>query len=91
MHAVAAIGNPQRFFNTLENLGFKIIPHPFPDHYFFQKSDLDFGDNIPIIMTEKDAVKCRTFAGVSHWCLAVRAELPAALLANLEPLLTLRA
>lgn len=75
VHAVAAIGNPQRFFNMLENLGFKIIRHPFPDHYYFQPADFDFGADAIIIMTEKDATKCRAFADERFWCLGVVAKL----------------
>lgn len=76
VHAVAAIGNPPRFFRTLENLGIHYIPHVFPDHYFFRPQDLDFSDNAPILMTEKDAVKCQQFADQRHWRLSVKAELP---------------
>ena len=76
LHAVAGIGHPQRFFNTLETLGFKIIPHAFPDHYFFQPSDLDFGANSLIILTEKDAIKCRSFADPRFWCLPISVSLP---------------
>lgn len=75
IHAVAAIGHPQRFFNTLENLGFNVVRHPFPDHYYFKPADFDFGADAIIIMTEKDAVKCREFADERFWCLAVTAEL----------------
>lgn len=75
IHAVAGIGHPQRFFNTLENLGLKIRAHPFPDHYFFQKSDLDFGQNTIVVMTEKDAIKCHTLIDERHWCLPVHAKL----------------
>lgn len=59
VHAVAGIGNPQRFFTTLRGMGFDVIEHEFDDHHRFQLDDLSFGDNLPVIMTEKDAVKCR--------------------------------
>ncbi len=84
IHAVAAIGNPQRFFDTLKILGFKFTEHAFPDHYFFQKSDFNFGQDALIIMTEKDAVKCQTFADERYWCLAVRTELPEELLREIK-------
>ena len=58
IHAVAAIADPDRFFKVLEKYGFNIISHPFPDHHYFTTKDLDFGDNLPIVMTTKDAVKC---------------------------------
>lgn len=80
VHAVAGIGNPGRFFRTLTDLGFAIMAHPFPDHHRFQASDLAFADALPIVMTEKDAVKCLPFADARHWCLNVRAQLPEAFL-----------
>jgi tetraacyldisaccharide 4'-kinase len=59
---VAGIGNPWRFFADLRARGLDIVEHPFPDHYPFTPADLDFGDAQPVLMTEKDAVKCRAFA-----------------------------
>ena len=61
VHAIAGIGNPDRFFNQLRHHGFKIIEHPFADHHDFRASDLDFDDDFDIVMTDKDAVKCRSF------------------------------
>jgi tetraacyldisaccharide 4'-kinase len=75
VHAVAGIGNPDRFFAQLRSHGLTIVEHPFPDHHHFQPTDLDFGDAAPVIMTEKDAVKCRRFAGADHWYLPVEARL----------------
>lgn len=74
VHAVAGIGNPERFFASLRNLGLDVIPHAFPDHHAFRESDLRFSDNLPVIFTEKDAVKCETFAKPHHWVAAVSAE-----------------
>ena len=74
VHAIAGIGNPERFFKMLENLGFTIMRHSFPDHYKFSLSDITFTDNLPVVMTEKDAVKCTSFAGEQHWYLPVVAE-----------------
>ncbi|MGB6976393.1 MAG: tetraacyldisaccharide 4'-kinase [Gammaproteobacteria bacterium] len=74
IHAVAGIGHPERFFITLRQLGFSIIEHVFPDHYVYRAEDLQFPDNYPIIMTEKDAVKCRNFADERYWCLPVHAQ-----------------
>lgn len=71
VHAVAGIGNPNRFFAALENLGLQVIPHAFPDHYAYKQTDIEFNDNLPIIMTEKDAVKCRQFAKANAWYLPV--------------------
>ena len=75
IHAVAGIGKPQRFFDHLRRLGLKIIEHSFPDHHAFRASDLAFGGSAIVLMTEKDAVKCRTFARESWWVLAVSAEI----------------
>ncbi len=77
IHAVSGIGNPQRFFSALEKIGLNIIPHAFPDHYFFKTEDINFENNSDVIMTEKDAVKCRQFVNEKHWCLPVAAELDA--------------
>jgi len=74
VHAVAGIGNPGRFFDSLRVLGLKIRPHAFPDHHAYRAADLEFGDHHPVLMTEKDAVKCRRFAQPHHWVVAVAAE-----------------
>lgn len=58
VHAVAAIGNPDRFFKTLRTLGLDPVEHPFPDHHPLDARDLTFDDALPVVMTEKDAVKC---------------------------------
>jgi tetraacyldisaccharide 4'-kinase len=75
VHGVAGIGDPNRFFLHLARLGPKVAPHPFPDHHPFVAADLEFGDDAPVVMTEKDAVKCKRFAGPRHWVLPVRAAL----------------
>lgn len=62
VHAVAGIGHPHRFFELLRAHGVEAIPHPFADHYRYQKADFDFGNALPVLMTEKDAVKCIEFA-----------------------------
>ncbi len=79
VHAVAGIGNPERFFSSLRVLGLTVIPHAFPDHHAFRPSDLNFSDDQPIIMTEKDAVKCESFASARCWVLAIEARPDAAL------------
>jgi len=73
VHAVAGIGDPNRFFLHLAKLGVKPVPHPFPDHHPFRAEDLEFGDGATVMMTEKDAVKCKRFAKPQHWILPVRA------------------
>lgn len=75
VHAAAGIGNPDRFFTYLEKMDLHIHPHPFPDHYAFKVSDLDFGDNLPVVMTEKDAVKCKRFSKENYWYMPVTAKL----------------
>lgn len=75
VHAVAAIGNPARFFAQLRAAGIQTIEHAFADHHAFAASDLEFDDDLTLLMTEKDAVKCRAFAGAQHWYVPVRAEL----------------
>ncbi|MCG6538580.1 tetraacyldisaccharide 4'-kinase [Pseudomonas sp. KSR10] len=78
VHAVAGIGNPQRFFSTLEALHWRPIPHPFADHARYSLEQLSFSPELPLVMTEKDAVKCRAFAPPG-WCyLQVQAEPSAA-------------
>src|SRR5690606_29546863 len=58
LHALAGIGNPERFFNTVRDLGYDPLCHPFPDHYQYSAQDLRFGDDVTVVMTGKDAVKC---------------------------------
>lgn len=73
LHAVAGIGNPQRFFATLEALHWRPIAHPFADHAQYGPEQLTFSPHLPLVMTEKDAVKCRDFAADDWWYLAVDA------------------
>lgn len=73
VHAVAGIGNPQRFFNTLEGLHWRPVPHAFADHAVFSAQALSFTPALPVVMTEKDAVKCASFAASDWWYLAVEA------------------
>ncbi|MDZ7853351.1 MAG: tetraacyldisaccharide 4'-kinase [Halomonas sp.] len=73
VHAVAGIGHPARFFATLEELGVESITHAFADHHRFTAADLDFADQRPVVMTAKDAVKCRGLAPVDTWVLEVEA------------------
>jgi tetraacyldisaccharide 4'-kinase len=75
IHAVAGIGRPERFFDHLRALRLNIIEHAFPDHHRFQAHDLAFDPNAIVLMTEKDAVKCKAFAKDNWWSLAVTAEL----------------
>jgi tetraacyldisaccharide 4'-kinase len=71
VHAVAGIGNPQRFFDTCHKMGWNITQHAFDDHHAFVASDFQFEDHLPIVMTQKDAVKCQEFNNNSLWYLPV--------------------
>jgi tetraacyldisaccharide 4'-kinase len=67
LHAIAGIGNPARFFRDLRARGLDVIEHAFPDHHPFEPADLSFQDDFPVLMTEKDAVKCVGFADPQWW------------------------
>jgi tetraacyldisaccharide 4'-kinase len=73
VHAVAAIGNPQRFFALLRSKGIEVIEHPLADHATLLKHDICFADGLPVLMTEKDAVKCAKIAASEHWYVPVGA------------------
>lgn len=73
VHAIAAIGNPQRFFAMLRAIGIDIVEHPLPDHAKLGIDDISFADDLAVLMTEKDAVKCRDIAGPHHWYIPVSA------------------
>ena len=75
VHAIAGIGHPERFFNSLRKAGFAVMEHVFPDHHLYQAYELDFTDDLPIIMTEKDAVKCGSFADERYWYLPITAKI----------------
>jgi tetraacyldisaccharide 4'-kinase len=79
LHAVAGIGNPPRFFATLTGLGLTFSAHPFPDHHAFLPEDLRFADCDLVLMTEKDAVKCRRFGRRDLVAVRVEAEVDPAL------------
>jgi tetraacyldisaccharide 4'-kinase len=77
LHAFAAIGNPERFFRMLERLGFSPESHRFPDHHMFERADFDsISTESAIIMTEKDAVKCRALGLKNAWYVPVETYLP---------------
>lgn len=76
VHAVAGIGNPQRFYTTLDKLQLVLVEHDFPDHHRYSADDFNFSEKLPIIMTAKDAVKCQSFARSDWYYLAVGAALP---------------
>jgi tetraacyldisaccharide 4'-kinase len=80
LHAVAGIGDPKRFFRTLESLGLSFTAHPFPDHHTYSAADLAFANDGILLMTEKDAVKCAGLTLGETWVLPVEAELSPALI-----------
>ncbi|WP_428821338.1 tetraacyldisaccharide 4'-kinase [Microbulbifer sp. MCCC 1A16149] len=75
-HGVAAIGNPQRFFNALRDIGFTVMEMAFPDHHQFSQQELQLDGVTPVIMTMKDAVKCRDFWQSHWWAMEAQAQLP---------------
>jgi tetraacyldisaccharide 4'-kinase len=78
--AIASIGNPQRFFSTLIELGLSTETHAFPDHHSFTYSDLAGWQQDIVLMTSKDAVKCQTFASCYWWALEIETQLPSDLI-----------
>ncbi|MDN5863015.1 MAG: tetraacyldisaccharide 4'-kinase, partial [Salinisphaera sp.] len=87
VHAVAGIGNPESFFATLRSAGLSPLPHIFPDHHRFRRADIDFRDDHPVLMTEKDAVKCHGLADQRHWAVPVTACFCALAAARVDTLL----
>ena len=78
VHAVAGIGHPERFFEQLGQAGLRLIKHPFPDHHAYRESDLCYdkgGNKKALLMTEKDAVKCKPFTAENNWVVPVSAKL----------------
>ena len=71
VHAVAGIGNPERFFSMLRSHGMQVVPHARADHAPLGNADLEFGDENAVLMTEKDAVKCAAFSTGSQWAVPV--------------------
>ena len=74
---MAGIGNPERFFTLLRNSRIQVVEYPFPDHHDFRRDDFaEMNPDLPILMTEKDAVKCRSLNLDNAWVLSVDAVLP---------------
>jgi len=84
VHAIAGIGHPQRFFNMLKTLGLNVVPHAFTDHHAYVIKDFQALQNETIIMTEKDAVKCRGFKLDKAWFIPVEVNLPDAFRLKIE-------
>lgn len=75
VHAIAGVGNPQRFFNMLRSEGLDVIEHTYPDHHVFRSGDFDFEERQPILMTEKDAVKCERLELDDAWYVPIQATI----------------
>lgn len=84
VHAVAGIGHPARFFQALRDAGLAVLEHPFPDHYAFNDADFAAMRDAPVLMTGKDAVKCRHLDLPDAWEVPVTARLPNAFLDALD-------
>lgn len=87
VHAIAGIGNPQRFFDLLTAHGIEVIPHVFPDHHAYRRIDLWFEPELPVLMTEKDAVKCQRFGRRNHWVVQIDMQPDAEFINGLDRLL----
>ena len=95
VHGVAGIGHPERFFNQLRSAGLQVTGHAFPDHHVYSPGDIEFADGKPVLMTEKDAVKCIALrqpsrsAGINRniWAVPVSAKVSDQLAADLLALL----
>jgi tetraacyldisaccharide 4'-kinase len=74
VRAIAGIGNPQRFFDMLTRHGLVVESHAFPDHHSYSREELSFADDLPLLMTEKDAVKCRRIINGDAWVVSVQAQ-----------------
>lgn len=91
VHAVAGIGNPARFFAMLREHHIEVVEHTFADHHAYAARDLQFNDELPLLMTEKDAVKCRGFARENWWAVPVHAVLPGEIFVRIPEMLVRRA
>ncbi len=79
VHAVAGIGNPPRFFDMLRGQGIQVVEHAFPDHALLTTKDVEFGDDFPVFMTEKDAVKLGPGVNDKFWYIPVTLTMDPAL------------
>lgn len=92
VQALAGIGHPEHFFDSLAQLGVGVTQyHTFPDHYAYSASDLEFGvtDQEVVLMTEKDAVKCQPFAKPNWWYLPIDAKVDEAIISTILSGLTI--
>jgi tetraacyldisaccharide 4'-kinase len=87
VRAVCGIGNPDRFFDLLRAHGIDPVTSAYPDHHAFSAQDFDVQPMLPVLMTEKDAVKCRNFGLRDAWVVPVSAQLPPEFVTRLDEIL----
>lgn len=83
VHAVAGIGNPDRFYDLLRGYGIQVIEHSLKDHAALTFSQLNFGDDFNVFMTEKDAVKLQRNANDKFWYVPVDLKIDSNISTNL--------
>ena len=83
IHAIAGIAQPHHFFATLERVGLVVEPHIFANHHAFKRADFVFAKGAPIILTEKDAVKCEDLTDLDLWALCREAKVDKKLIINI--------
>ena len=88
VYAVAGIAHPGNFFNSLREAGLTVLERPFPDHHRYRSEDLFFAGEKPVLMTEKDAVKCRLFSPANSWAVPLETEVASDVEAAVLGLLT---
>ena len=71
VYGIAGIGNPNSFFSLLRSLDFQVIEKVFPDHHEFIDTDFYEMNDLPIVMTEKDAIKCKFLKNPNCWYLKI--------------------
>lgn len=84
VHAVAGIGNPERFFTMLEAAGLVVHRHAWPDHHHFSGNEVQFADELLVLVTEKDAVKVARYAHDRLYAVPIDVQLPAACIDQLQ-------
>ena len=87
VHAIAGINNPDHFFSYIRSHKLELIIHKLPDHYSYTEDDVKFDDNFPVVMTEKDAVKCLNYSSDKHWYIPISAELSKSFVCDLDKLM----
>ena len=84
VYGIAGIGNPSSFFSLLRSLDFQVVEKVFPDHHEFIDTDFFEMNDLPIVMTEKDASKCKDFDNNKIWYLKIDADVNNKFIDNLD-------